>query len=294
MLFIFQLTNKSPKRKTSVSEPLAATEDIILTNYELNVTKSLSRLLLISYFPSGFWSRLMIRILADNQVNEVAQNIYNIPIEVSAIANIGLTIMINHIFFLQKMTDHKINHILNTHLHWKLWQTGLELYNGNILVFKLKEILFDCTDSAYRQPDNKFKIKQDGVWSDIDLSRSSILEIYFPLYDITFSSGANSLTVSVDIQHATKLLSLCVDHVDILLEDWYPTLGTRFVHTSEGRFLVTRLVPCPVCVEKTKKRHNKEHLKADLTDSQTSELEQRLNGFSHEKSDDKLEQVGGL
>lgn len=24
--------------------------------------------------------------------------------------------------------------------------------------------------------------------------------------------------------------------------------GTRFVHTSEGRFLVTRLVPCPRCV----------------------------------------------
>ncbi|KAK7083303.1 hypothetical protein SK128_007310, partial [Halocaridina rubra] len=29
----------------------------------------------------------------------------------------------------------------------------------------------------------------------------------------------------------------------------YPTLGTRFVHTSEGKFLVTRLVPCPMCLE---------------------------------------------
>jgi hypothetical protein len=25
-------------------------------------------------------------------------------------------------------------------------------------------------------------------------------------------------------------------------------IGTRFVHTSEGRFLVTRLVPCPRCL----------------------------------------------
>jgi hypothetical protein len=33
---------------------------------------------------------------------------------------------------------------------------------------------------------------------------------------------------------ATKLLALAVDHIDTLLEDWYPTLGTRFVHTSEG------------------------------------------------------------
>lgn len=28
----------------------------------------------------------------------------------------------------------------------------------------------------------------------------------------------------------------------------YIFLGTRFVHTSEGRFLVTRLVPCPQCL----------------------------------------------
>lgn len=45
--------------------------------------KQLSRLLLISYFPSGFWSRLMIRILADNQIGEIAQNIYRIPEDVS-------------------------------------------------------------------------------------------------------------------------------------------------------------------------------------------------------------------
>lgn len=27
----------------------------------------------------------------------------------------------------------------------------------------------------------------------------------------------------------------------------YPSLGTRFVHTSEGRLLVNRLVPCLKC-----------------------------------------------
>ena len=44
-----------------------------------------------------------------------------------------------------------------------------------------------------------------------------------------------------------KLLALIVDHVDTLLEDWYPSIGTRFVHTSEGKYLVTRLIPCPKC-----------------------------------------------
>lgn len=37
----------------------------------------LTRLLLISYFPSGFWSRLMIRILADTQIAEIAQKVYS-------------------------------------------------------------------------------------------------------------------------------------------------------------------------------------------------------------------------
>ena len=41
---------------------------------------------------------------------------------------------------------------------------------------------------------------------------------------------------------------MAVEHVDSLLEDWYPSLGTRFLHTSEGRMLVTRLVPCPRCL----------------------------------------------
>ena len=44
------------------------------------------------------------------------------------------------------------------------------------------------------------------------------------------------------------MLALAVEHIDTLLEDWYPSLGTRFLHTSEGRMLVTRLVPCPRCL----------------------------------------------
>lgn len=137
-------------------------------------------------------------------------------------------------------------------VHWKLWQTGMELYVNNTLIFKLREIASTCSDSPFRKELNKFKIKQDGIWSDVDLSRSSILEINFPLHNLTVTDDeSNTRSFPVNIQCITKLLSACVDHVDILLEDWYPTIGTRFVHTSEGRFLVTRLVPCPICIERT-------------------------------------------
>lgn len=60
--------------------------------------------------------------------------------------------------------------------------------------------------------------------------------------------GYQAITVEPQPESMPQLLALIVDHIDILLEDWYPTLGTRFVHTSEGKLLVTRLIPCPRCL----------------------------------------------
>lgn len=148
----------------------------------------------------------------------------------------------------------------------------MELYVGSTLIFKLREIVLTCLNSPFRNEVNRFKIKQDGIWSDVDLSRSSILEINFPLLNLTISDDEGTTKIiPVNIQSVTKLLSACVDHVDILLEDWYPTIGTRFVHTSEGRFLVTRLVPCPVCIERATKP---KQIKAEMTSSMNGSLRQ--------------------
>lgn len=86
-------------------------------------------------------------------------------------------------------------------------------------------------------------------------------------------------TIQANTQHTTKLLSACVDHVDILLEDWYPTIGTRFVHTSEGRFLVTRLVPCPQCIERTQKvRSRNSSVNGFAQEANENGIENHLNG----------------
>lgn len=42
--------------------------------------------------------------------------------------------------------------------------------------------------------------------------------------------------------YAAHLIATTVDHIDTLLEDWYPTLGTRFVHTSEGKFSQSKVL----------------------------------------------------
>lgn len=107
----------------------------------------------------------------------------------------------------------------------------------------------------------RFKIKQDSVWCDVDLQNSSILEIQFPVDSLIVKpkpsehSAISQCIVKDELilectkESTAQLLALAVDHIDILLEDWYPTLGTRFVHTSEGKFLITRLVPCPECMD---------------------------------------------
>lgn len=141
----------------------------------------------------------------------------------------------------------------------------------------------NCLNSPYRNELNRFKIKQDGIWSDVDLSRSSILEIHFPLLSLTITNETGEeRSISVNIQCITKLLSACVDHVDILLEDWYPTIGTRFVHTSEGRFLVTRLVSCTTCIERTQPKQ----IKNDLANS--------VNGSLRQSSESLLDNTNGI
>ena len=75
------------------------------------------------------------------------------------------------------------------------------------------------------------------MWGDVDLVNSSILEIFFPVdtivikRPITDEVGSNepigyqAIVLDPSPECTAQLLALAVDHIDILLEDWYPTLG---------------------------------------------------------------------
>lgn len=197
---------------------------------------SVRRLLLMSYFPSGFWSRLITRILGDDTIVNVIRQFF-MPTEVNG--------------------DDFMCSDFQNHFDWILWQTGIELKFANkITLFRMKEVLHRNSPINYRQL--RFQLNQENTWFDVPIKTSSILETYLPLDTVIIKKpiknkneediGFRAVVLDPSPVQAAKLLALVVDHIDVLLEDWYPTLGTRFVHTSEGKCLVIRLVPCPRCL----------------------------------------------
>lgn len=75
----------------------------------------------MSYFPSGFWSRLISRILADDTIIDIIRSIFILPKEVAQISEIA------------KLLDLKAE--------WILWKTGFQLKYGDITLFRMREIL---------------------------------------------------------------------------------------------------------------------------------------------------------
>uniref|UniRef100_T1K991 non-specific serine/threonine protein kinase n=1 Tax=Tetranychus urticae TaxID=32264 RepID=T1K991_TETUR len=194
--------------------------------------KSIYRLLLMTYFPSGFWSRLMTRVLADDAVIEIVRSFYKVPYDFDS--------------------DSLLLNFLNRKSEWICWQTGFALKHLDHEVFHVKEVILSLDNINYDHYQKfAYHIKQEGLWMDVEITKSSILEIHLPNHAMnvkTYSCGEfHDYLIEPNQEYIAKLLALTVDHIDTLLEDWYPSLGTRFVHTSEGKFLVTRMIPCTQC-----------------------------------------------
>lgn len=82
---------------------------------------SFCRLYFMTYFPSGFWSRLIVRILADSSLYPVVKSLFHLPSQL-----------------LNKSADVRL--LMDRDPEWHCWQTGLELfYLGFEVLFFLQE-----------------------------------------------------------------------------------------------------------------------------------------------------------
>ncbi|KAH6928290.1 hypothetical protein HPB50_013953 [Hyalomma asiaticum] len=173
---------------------------------------TVQRLVLLSYLPSGFWARLITRLLADDQVVEALRGYLAPPRGWEK--------------------DPGLAAALSQRAEWLCWQTGLELRHAQAVVLRLREVVSGGASCDLL-----------GARPRVRLEGTGALRQWGPALLLP------------RMESATQLLALAADHVDTLLEDWYPALGTRFVHTSQGRFLVTRLVPCPSVRHRTGLQH---------------------------------------
>jgi hypothetical protein len=209
-------------------------EDSKFYTVENGNTQAINRFLLLSYFPSGFWPRLISRILSDDRIVEIIRNYFN-PHHSADI------------------TPEMVK-VLDQKAEWCCWQTGMELTYGKLLVIRIKEVTgektlkfmlrrddgalceSDTCDDNNSNPTLTAKDNSEQVWDAVDLSETGLLEIHIPACKVVVKSSTDvhspqrgksdntdfrTVTLEPCVESISKLLALTVDHVDTLLEVIY-------------------------------------------------------------------------
>ncbi|XP_033120529.1 leucine-rich repeat serine/threonine-protein kinase 1-like isoform X2 [Anneissia japonica] len=217
------------------------------------------RLFFLQYIPSGFWSRVISRFLSDQILNSIIETLYTLPKNA------------------EESFGEDIHQKWSSGLMWMCWQTGIELSLHGVPLFHVKEInkesLLGCVFKKERRPDTVQVLVStiDGQDRTVSTSRLGQLEILIPnqilsvqkeqLSTTTPSSAASSSGSSIcgslstdsdievlpSLEIASRLLAAIVDLLDVLLENFYPTLYEPLGQTFEGELLITRIVPCIRC-----------------------------------------------
>ena len=136
-----------------ISSPMSAIkkeEKKVPREYELSHRSepdhAIHRLVLLAYLPSGFWSRLLTRILGDDSVVEIIRSYFVIPQEVEKDPQLGKIISENK-------------------PEWVCWQTGLELQYLDTTLFSVREVL-PRSHASFDYHNMDMMVKQEGKWTE--------------------------------------------------------------------------------------------------------------------------------
>lgn len=112
---------KSPLRRTSPTDQNGVGSEDVMLQFTYDDDQLLRRIYALAYIPSGFWSRLVTRIVGDKNV-------------CAAIESIFMTTSADR----AKIADIATKH---AKAEWVVWQTGIELHVKGHSLFTLKQFL---------------------------------------------------------------------------------------------------------------------------------------------------------
>ena len=226
----------------------------------------LRRFYFMTYVPSGFWPRLISRFLTSSRFSALVLQALGFPEDQR-----------------KKICSQLISGQMNgaIGIEWSYWLTGIELWYKGLSLLRVAEILpngtfrkcapspsiFEQSSTAPIEPafdvdDLSFEL--NGHWMPVDMTPNRGVEILIPdtvcpgrlqeeytsqVIDSDGSSPTREIPQFESSWMSAEILSLVVDSIDTLLEDWYPGLGARDGNkTVESIPYVNRVIPCPFCV----------------------------------------------
>ena len=213
----------------------------------------LRRFYFMTYVPGGFWPRLISRFLSSPVIVTIVLTL--LGYSKNCIQNISKKRMLGGQFG-------------ELGLQWSYWKTGIELWYKEHSLLRVAELvpggafreckpsppqyehaakctvpIEPCSDAA----DLTFDL--NGLWMPVDYNPNRGVEILVKdvVCPAVLKERGRDLS-SESIWPGAQLLSVVVDSIDNLLEDWYPGLGARDGgKTSESIPYVNRVIPCPFC-----------------------------------------------
>jgi len=228
----------------------------------------LRRFYFMTYVPSGFWPRLISRFLTSSRFCMIVLQSLGFPED--QIKEVS-----------SQLISGQMNNAIS--IEWSYWQTGIELWYKGLSLIRVAEILPNGTfkncdpspsifeqsrtspvEPAFDTDDLSFEL--NGNWMPVDMTPNRGVEILVPdtvcpallqqeYASKTAATSDDPASTSSTVPQfesswmSAEMLSLAVDCVDTLLEDWYPGLGARDGNkTVESIPYVNRVIPCPFCV----------------------------------------------
>ena len=208
------------------------------------------RFYFMTYVPGGFWPRLISRFLSSPVIVAIVLSLLGH----SKSQGVSKKVMLSSQFG-------------ELGLQWSYWKTGIELWYKEHSLLRVAELV---PGGAFRgckpcppqyehaahssEPIEPWVDASDltfdlnGSWMPVDYNPNRGVEILIKdaVCPAAMKEGGGDLSEST--WSGAQLLSVVVDSIDNLLEDWYPGLGARDGgKTSESIPYVNRVIPCPFC-----------------------------------------------